>query len=398
MVRLTSPVYPRLFCFLFYTSIFMHGSLSAMHTSMSCYEQLSKAIKENDANQFGKILEDREIQSLLNDRSVYKESLGIKLVREILELPCSQGWIMIKFLLDHDVKTSDLLYDAIISCDECTADIIFCYGIDSSHKARGGITPLHFAAFLGKEYAVRKLLEHNAPVNERNDYGRTPLFEAVCRPSILNILLEHKADPTLVDNQSETALHVATRFAHLESISLLVAHGANIHARNKIGLTPLHIASNSSSTDVVSFLLARQARVNESDYSGKTPLFYIHSLESGGFETIELLLKHGANINAQAHDGSTILFNALNDHRLTTFLLNSGAQPNKSVSGIYPLHYAVYNGKIGTVRALLEHNADVNARNCFDRTPLTDAMESPLLDFNTKNDLVRLLIHHNAKI
>lgn len=48
------------------------------------------------------------------------------------------------------------------------------------------------------------------------------------------ILLEHEADPNLVDINGNTALHLAARIPSLSVAVLLLEHEANINAQNKV--------------------------------------------------------------------------------------------------------------------------------------------------------------------
>lgn len=48
------------------------------------------------------------------------------------------------------------------------------------------------------------------------------------------ILLEHEADPNLVDINGNTALHLAARIPSLSVSVLLLEHEANINAQNKV--------------------------------------------------------------------------------------------------------------------------------------------------------------------
>ena len=88
----------------------------------------------------------------------------------------------------------------------------------------------------------------------------------------------------------------------------------------------------------------------------------------------DYLLAHGASINAQADDGETALFLAINQQQLplVNLLLSYGAQPNSCLAstGETPLHWAVKTGNNGITQALLHKGADPNARDRLDRTPL----------------------------
>jgi ankyrin repeat protein len=67
--------------------------------------------------------------------------------------------------------------------------------VDGADADHGGSTPLHLAAGLGLELAVRWLLEASADVNSRDEQGRTPLYLAVQKENheIIDLLLANDA-------------------------------------------------------------------------------------------------------------------------------------------------------------------------------------------------------------
>jgi len=52
----------------------------------------------------------------------------------------------------------------------------------------------------------------------------------------VSLLLEHEADPNLVDINGNTALHLAARIPSLPVALQLLEHSANINAQNKVKL------------------------------------------------------------------------------------------------------------------------------------------------------------------
>ncbi|XP_060072118.1 ankyrin repeat domain-containing protein 65-like [Ylistrum balloti] len=78
-------------------------------------------------------------------------------------------------------------------------------------------------------------------VNEPDGSGRTVLFIPVCRgqASLVKLLIEHGADVHVIDNNYNSALHWC---GNTEVLEMLVASGADIKQRNKLGLTPKEMA------------------------------------------------------------------------------------------------------------------------------------------------------------
>ncbi|XP_029811446.1 ankyrin repeat domain-containing protein 26-like [Suricata suricatta] len=75
------------------------------------------------------------------------------------------------------------------------------------------------------------------------------------------ILLEHGADPNLMDNSGNTALHYAVVGENTSIAEKLLLHNADVEARNKAGLTPLLLAINENKEQMVELLAEKKADV-----------------------------------------------------------------------------------------------------------------------------------------
>jgi len=85
------------------------------------------------------------------------------------------------------------------------------------------VMPLHSAASARNLEAARLLLEHGAPVNARQQGGWVPIHAAAQngdRPMV-ELLLKHRADPKLVNDQGKTSAMVAREKGHAEIAALL---------------------------------------------------------------------------------------------------------------------------------------------------------------------------------
>jgi hypothetical protein len=112
----------------------------------------------------------------------------------------------------------------------------------------------------------------------------------------------------------------------------------------------------------------------------------------GDAAKVSKLLRRGANPNAK-EDGSTPLHLAvLKEHAdIAKLLLEHGADVNaKDKYGGTPLHRAVLTEDADVVTLLLEHGADVNAKDKYGGTPLH------LAAAKGHADIARLLLEHGA--
>ena len=187
-----------------------------------------------------------------------------------------------------------------------------------------GAVPLYYAAMLG----FRDLAEH--------------------------LIAEHPEHITARGGDAVTPMHVGAMAGHIDILSLLLNHGADVDVRDIYGVTPLYRASK---LEVGEFLLDRGADINARGETGATPLS--GALWLSRVEFAQMLVKRGASINTHGTDGYT------------------------------PLHFAVQDESIQAVRLLLEHGADVDARNDRDMTPsqLTSQQEiiELLSEYGTKS-------------
>ena len=115
-------------------------------------------------------------------------------------------------------------------------------------------------------------------------------------------------DRTLVTRYSHdgwTPLHLAAFFGRAPSVEILLANGADVHARSRNDMqnTPLHAAAAGRHIDVVTVLLAHGADVNARQQGGWTALH--QAAQNGDVEMARLLLAHGAVEQSRADNNQT---------------------------------------------------------------------------------------------
>ena len=101
----------------------------------------------------------------------------------------------------------------------------------------------------------------------------------------------------------------------------------------------------------------------------------------GHLDSAEYLVKAGAPINAQSHNGLKAApiqsAAAGGNHKIVKMLLELGADPNIREQGGYtPLHAAAQNGDEEMIRILLYGGADLTIKSGNGKTPLDLAMEA----------------------
>jgi ankyrin repeat protein len=170
-----------------------------------------------------------------------------------------------------------------------------------------------------------KLLKTGADINDRVVITRAPLAVRVNpeRPHRGWHNTWHKLEKSLEEytivkhewqvqhqingqkSQGETALHVAAAAKLLAPIKLLLAHRAQVNAKNTYSQTPLHLvldgakAGDSRVIEVTKYLLDQGAHVNAADLNENTPLHYYYTIIKECPALYSLLEKKGADKEAR---------------------------------------------------------------------------------------------------
>jgi len=174
-------------------------------------------------------------------------------------------------------------------------------------RSNTGETPLNCAAYHGHTDVVRLLLEKGADIEAtRIDNGLTALYSASWRGhvSVVSLLLEKGANIEATRMDGSTVLHGAALYLQTEVVRVLLEKGANIHAADREVLMALHLAFYGPTTHLnlrdpkqliptITILLAHRANILQEDDSGQTPL---DLAEKGGhLEAKQLFLRQAVH-------------------------------------------------------------------------------------------------------
>lgn len=122
-----------------------------------------------------------------------------------------------------------------------------------------GDLPLCAAAQQQVAGSLRSLLEAGADPNASLADGTTPLMLALEQPKsridIVDLLLAHRADPNLQDNEGFTALMIAAQESHLEAMQVLLSQGADMSLRTVDNVSCLEAAARDNQLDALALLL-----------------------------------------------------------------------------------------------------------------------------------------------
>jgi ankyrin repeat protein len=166
-------------------------------------------------------------------------------------------------------------------------------------KNERSMSPLMLATYFGRRDVADLLIAHGADLD---------IFAAAALGKAERIKTLLKEDQSLISAYSPdgwTALHLAAHFGQVEAARTLIERGADAGARSRNGLTnmPLHAALAGRHNDMTRLLLAHGAEVNARQHGGFTPLHA--AAQDGDRANVALLLEHGADPGAVTDEGKT---------------------------------------------------------------------------------------------
>jgi len=224
----------------------------------------------------------------------------------------TEDFATLKFLLESGMKVEnhkdpdDMRAGNCMSLRYAGKDLRFAkllkeYGADVHARGLRGTTPLHWVC---RPEVAEWLIQEGAEVNAEDQGGGTPLWNIASTPfedkgcdyvGVLKMLLAHGAK--LQNHEGLSTLHATY---HPQVVRLLVAHGADINARDERGDTPLHAAVKDKicgqwdCKDLVKAMLESGADVNARDRQGRTPLWYAMLWRWKRPQMVDLLRSYGA--------------------------------------------------------------------------------------------------------
>jgi len=224
--------------------------------------------------------------------------------------------------------------------------------------------------------------------------GVPPLFLAAScrRPEIIDMLVEAGADPNrvLVGRASDegpvrTALNAASAYARLENVNRLLDHGANPMLVDDEKRNAAHLLVRASDWAwrmkelpqllvTLKRMLDLGVPVDAADGTGQTLLHYAVRTHMP-VEGLELLVARGADPVGVDHEGSTPLEGASfgPNPRAISFLIGAGADVNRPRPNGVPILHWIHDED--NLDAFLAAAVDLEAKNPQGRTALFAALD-----------------------
>jgi ankyrin repeat protein len=289
-------------------------------------------------------------------------------------------------LLGVEPPAADSLFQAIQQGDTANVKRLLDHGIGSNVKDAEGTPALMAAALYAGADCVKLLLTRGANPNQGNAAGATPLMWAIPDIEKVKLLIAAGADVNARStNLQRTPLLIAATYpGSVEVLRLLVEHGADIHAKDRIGMHALGRATLSADVDVVRFLVEHGCDPNEPGY-GTTVRYARHYRPTLEYllskdakvdpdalamsahwqdpQLIERWIELGADVNARAgpYKRTALMTAAASEQAgapTVKLLLEKGADPNaEDMEGERPLDWALYRDDRGKIEALQQFGA-----------------------------------------
>ncbi|CAO3687301.1 unnamed protein product [Umbelopsis vinacea] len=221
---------------------------------------------------------------------------------------------------------------------------------------------LYVAAEAGHTRIVELALAEQDKFKTTTHAKEMALFKAaqLGRTDIVNLLLKSGVGVETTDEKGWTALHVASNCSKTEVVLAMLetGNGFNIDYKEKTAWwTPLFVAKQ---PEVISLLLAYGANVDARDKDGNSVL--LHYVQHNNLHGVHLLLNHGCDIQAVNFDGSTALSCALDKRcwAIMDMLLKRGCDPFVPSELIVDAHNISNSGeKVEALERLFARHAEM---------------------------------------
>ncbi|KAG8183242.1 hypothetical protein JTE90_014415 [Oedothorax gibbosus] len=185
-----------------------------------------------------------------------------------------------------------------------------------------------------------------------------------------------------------TPLQMGCANGHAECVEVLIAHNADVNAKDRFDVTALHVAAEKGNTSCLKALLNANAECSlptkcskKGCYTavpylgGTTPLHL--AAENNHVDCIQELIQYGADYNAVDELGRTSLYIAAQRGFAGCVLAHLKNAVGRDILSLpsyetqdTPLHFAVRQGMVECVQALLDSGSDVNHTNFAGFSPL----------------------------
>jgi ankyrin repeat protein len=195
----------------------------------------------------------------------------------------SNAWASVKALIGMGHADVDLpdyegctpLHDVCAKGYSAVLSLLLPHVHNMNVQDYQGMTPLHHAINGINEECVRIFLENGGNTEIQDHFGTFPIHltsQDNRRCHILTMLCESFTHLDVVDNDNQTALHLACIANVPEVVTILLGFGAEPNVRDSSGCQPIHLASRHGSVECCQILFDYNVDINIKNYDGISAL------------------------------------------------------------------------------------------------------------------------------
>ncbi|KAL5022245.1 hypothetical protein ScPMuIL_001400 [Solemya velum] len=312
----------------------------------------------------------------------------------------------------RDNQANTPLHLAVEGSNLQMIDFLIHHGADTGLKNSSEMAPLHVAVVNGSLKTLECLLKHNeVDVNTSGGEGsycspllRTPGPRSMCKKT--GSECNDKLVPHITVHPNVAPALKSAIILTSSGFLCVLEYGAKPCKKCQNGYYPIHEAAKNAAAKTLEVLIQHveslgYTRATVLSFADKEKNMPLHSaVNSGEIQVVLVCLDAGAPVDAQQEDKSTPLHFASAKGCLEMLKLMHEKQPDRFLEAINiedvlqmaPLHRAALFNHFTVVEYLLDKGANINARDCNDRTALLLAASKG----NWKT--VKCLLDHGADI
>jgi ankyrin repeat protein len=313
--------------------------------------------------------EAQHLQLPLLNYTVFRSAHPHRDLAEVIRLLVDAGADINATVIDFEgTSITAVICSTKRQCCSAVLDMLIQAGADPCARSLPGcVTALHYAATNGLPSSCELLLARANELLEARDVdGWTALMRAGSdgRVDTVKLLLQHGADINAANTQDKTALMLASLNDHGQVVAHLLKAGAHVNLACDSGQTALFAAVQCNSSAIVQLLLDHGADISVTDSKGYNVLS--KAAHDGHVSMMELLVRCELSVHTVHHSGYTVLMTAVNGGHTAAveWLLQQGIAVNAvSNEGFTALHYesrTSCNDDTAIIELLLANGADVH--------------------------------------
>ncbi len=225
------------------------------------------------------------------------------------------------------------------------------------------------------------LINNIVVAQQNNQKYNVELFKAIINYNTDIVKKIIDSDPLLLESKDSVGnkpLITSCQFYREDILNYLIEKGADVNAKNSMGITPLFASIHPENT-CFSHEINIFKKLIENGADIRTKLNYKYgeltilqaAVCNSLYDIVKLLISKGADIDAKGIKGTALQIAIINqDTLIAELLIKNGAKLQEFSYGNSELHLAAMNGCTKLIPLLLKYGIKVDQLNDYNHTPL----------------------------